>query len=157
MMSTHYSGLPGLSVRDAEKFMFFGKAAIYAIGPERGRPLKIGMATNIFHRFTTLQISHWERLWIHYVVWTQGKLVAGRIEKECHKILIQNRIRGEWFDIPAQLACDTMHVAADRLKLNLTPHKRLCQQIEHEKKREESVWDDLLSPLFWSRKIPGGA
>lgn len=158
MGDKHHSGIDAAPRGAAWKYEFFGMTAIYAIGPRDGRPLKIGLASDIYARFSSIQGCNWQQLWVHYLVWTQGPLIALRVEKECHQILGKNKIRGEWFDITPQLACDTIHIAGDRLKVGLKSHKNMLVRIDREEEREMTSAADLpLSPLFLSRKIPGGA
>lgn len=156
-LTKHVSGIDAAPRGAAWKYSFFGRTAIYAMGPKAERPIKIGIASDIYTRFLNLQGAHWDPLWVHYLVWCQGPLVATRIEKEAHTILAKNKIRGEWFDITPQLACDTIHVAAERLSLKLFTHRSMIERLEDAMAREILETDDLLGPLFWSRKLPGGA
>jgi hypothetical protein len=69
---------------------------VYLIGPDEG-PFKVGFASNIATRLSSLQIGCWEELKIHHTVSVPAPL-AERIEKSVHHIFKGAHIRGEWFD-----------------------------------------------------------
>lgn len=71
---------------------------IYIIGAREARPLKIGIATNLKARLTSLQIGHWQELVAHHTE-TVPATLAEPIEKALHKHFSDRHVRGEWFDI----------------------------------------------------------
>jgi hypothetical protein len=72
---------------------------VYVIGPIEGFPVKIGMATNPVARLCDLQVSNWEKLYIHDLFVADDKGAAHRFEKLAHKRLSNSRMNGEWFNI----------------------------------------------------------
>lgn len=125
--------------------------AIYAIGPERGKPLKVGIASNITERFGNLQCSHWVQLRIHHVVWSHGRLTAERIEREAHRILdvAKTRIRGEWFSITPELAHKLIATAAGNLGLRIWTHAEMVARVtDRERRMLERELCEAFGPRF---------
>lgn len=122
-------------------------AAVYAIGPQPGRPIKVGYAIDVGERLSALNVGHWNPLIIHHLVWTPGPPVAKRIETEAHRLfnVAKVGIRGEWFDVPAKLARDTIYVAAKNLGLPLFSHKQAVRRLEHMQRKE---WERLSRDVF---------
>lgn len=129
-----------LSAKQRETLKFLGHSAIYVIGADTG-PVKIGYASDIFQRLADIQISHWQTLKVHYAAWTSGRLTAGDVEKEAHAILdkAKLRVRGEWFDVSHQLACDTIHVAARNAGRKLWTYKDMMERIGRSEAQQEKI------------------
>ena len=89
------------------------KSYVYAIGPDHGFPIKVGVATKPFVRLANLQCCHWEELVIHGLFSVNSKAKAYRLEKICHKRLGDRSIRGEWFNI---FAGDAVEILSELVK-----------------------------------------
>src|SRR5947208_3494397 len=86
--------------------------AVYLMGPEAGRPVRIGWASNPGARVMEAQTYHWRPVRCHYTLWTPGKPIAQRIVEEAGRLLDKRKLRNEWFDITVELAVGATHVAA---------------------------------------------
>jgi hypothetical protein len=78
------------------------RACIYAIGPEPGNPLKVGLACNVKARRDELQIGNWVPLMIHRAIFAGERSSALRLERRLIERLDAFRIpdvRGDWFSI----------------------------------------------------------
>lgn len=137
-MTKHYSGVEAAPIGSVGKFKFFGRAAVYVIGPKQKRPIKIGVASDIHARFANIQTCNWEQLWMYYCLWTAGNVVATRLEQLTHKILEKNHVRGEWFDITPDLARETIHLAADKLQIKTFTHQDMLKRLAKAKHKVET-------------------
>lgn len=131
-----------------------GHCCVYVIAPPKARPVKIGIATDIYKRLSGLQVAHWEELTVHWIAWTKSLPHARNLEMGTHEIMKANRIRGEWFDVPESLAREAIFAAAARLGIKLYSHDWLMQKVAYlAKKREEKE----MSSAFMTGKLSGGA
>jgi hypothetical protein len=55
-------------------------------------------------RFANLQNAHFETLRLYRFWWLAGLPISSRIERAFKKRFAPRMIRGEWFDIPPQIA-----------------------------------------------------
>lgn len=72
---------------------------VYLIGDEAGGPIKIGHATNVKQRLSTLQVGTWHPLSILHtatVIWTMAPAVERAVQDQFEG----QRVRGEWFNVP---------------------------------------------------------
>ncbi|MDE2133024.1 MAG: GIY-YIG nuclease family protein [Alphaproteobacteria bacterium] len=135
------SGLAGLPRGLIHRMRELAYSCLYVLGPEAARPVKIGYATNIFDRYSSLQGGNPQQLRVHFIEWTPGRRVAARIEIEVHRLLdiAGRRIRGEWFDVSATQGRDAIRIAATNLNLRLFSHQEMIRRcgFQHEKELVE--------------------
>lgn len=65
------------------------------------RFVKVGVSINPEKRVSSLQTANPFPIEDYKVVWLSSKKKALTVEKECHKILSDYSIRGEWFKLPS--------------------------------------------------------
>lgn len=70
---------------------------VYFISDGQGH-CKIGVASNIVHRLSTLQVSSAFDLTPIHIVYTDSMADAYELEKQYHADLQSSAIRGEWFN-----------------------------------------------------------
>jgi len=89
-------------------------SAVYAAGPSKMGPLKIGHSIKPKSRISQLQTDNHEPVDIYAIAWTVDSKLSFRVERRCHKILKKagRHVRGEWFDIDAEWAKKVIAVAA---------------------------------------------
>lgn len=123
---------PEQAIFDELKF-----ACAYALGPEKGRPLKIGWCGQPKDRITALQAGNWHPLRVHTIMWTLGWHMAQRIEAEAHRLLeAAGRTLGNgWFDITTEFGGPTLQVAADNLKIPFFSHDSLIDRVRQVRER----------------------
>ncbi len=115
--------------------------AIYFIGCLDGFPLKIGIASSVQSRLSDLQVSHWQPLVVHGLLFAESR-DALMIEQKSHKIAKANGIleRGEWVWSSLPTAVDVVMEAAKSLKLKLmTPAMAFFNQGMAMKARDQAV------------------
>lgn len=107
-------------------------ACVYVISYQDGRPSKIGYAQDISTRFSTIQMSNVHQLSIEHILWTPSFQVAKIIEQSAQLQLHNLRIRGEWFDVHAEIAVKVIQEAASRNKFHddtLIEHRELMHKL----------------------------
>lgn len=70
---------------------------IYAMRSESG-PVKIGRSVNVKARRSNIQSDHGYKLSIVHVEPVAEDLCPNDAERECHRVLRDRRLLGEWFD-----------------------------------------------------------
>ena len=102
--------------------------AVYAIGPEKGRPIKIGYGHDLEYRLSGIQTGNWIKLMVHFNVWVVDLMLARRIELACHSLLdkVKKRISGEWFDVTADWAKKVILFAGHQEKIPFYTNKDLA-------------------------------
>ena len=83
--------------------------SIYAIGPSRGKPIKIGYTKNLKLRLIDLQTGSHEELQVWCEIEHLSLDEAKKVEHAVHKSLRDYHIRGEWFDVGVDDAAYEMH------------------------------------------------
>jgi len=78
-------------------------SSVYVIAPESGRPVKIGHGGTAKSRLGQLQIGNWQELKIAHEQPVPAAM-AQALEKAAHVEFAGRRLRGEWFDVPAEAA-----------------------------------------------------
>ena len=101
---------------------------IYIVGGLRG-PLKVGICSNFAARISSIRSSSPIRLRNHLVA-RLDQPVARAVEARAHEILAQKRVRGEWFDAPAEAAVAAVFQAAEEIGCTLSRIPELCSQEE---------------------------
>ena len=89
---------------------------VYVIGAQNN-PVKIGHANRVETRLTSLQMGNPDELRI------LGKVVvpwdlAAHIEKQTHVVLQHHHRRGEWFDVSAEKALQTIEAVKDAVAVS---------------------------------------
>lgn len=97
---------------------------VYVIGPERGMPVKIGIALNVPKRLATLQTSQWDKLVVHGYRWCENQVAAKKVEKATHLNLKnkQKLMAGEWFSVRVDEALQELEWAG--VELNVGVHAK---------------------------------
>lgn len=117
--------------RDLQLFEAQKLSCVYAVGPVKGRPLKIGYCANPLSRFSEIQTCNWVEIKLHEIVWTAGSPLARRLEAELHRLFdkANRRISGEWFDVPVEMALPAFDIAARNLKIPTFTHDAMLEKI----------------------------
>ena len=101
------SSLPSINREYVERFLVsktrkpkpqFGhcKSWVYVIQASDTGPVKIGIATDPWHRLDGLQCGSWEQLTLRAAVAIWDGTYA-EVEAKAHQLAASQRIRGEWF------------------------------------------------------------
>lgn len=119
------------------------RTAVYAIGQEFGRPIKIGFSRKPRGRLVDLQIAVAEPLRFHHVYWLSSKAEATKLEAECHRFLTEvgSHVRGEWFDLDGPLAGRAIQAGAQNAGCKLVSHSMLIEKFPTSR--------DPLQGCFW--------
>lgn len=86
---------------------------VYAIGPEHGEAIKVGIAADPRQRLKQLQTGNPQRLSILRRWGPMDRAEAQRIEADMHFLLGDFRESGEWFSVCAQGASVAMWAVAE--------------------------------------------
>lgn len=118
---------------------------VYAVGPESGNPIKIGLAENIANRVSGIQTSNWVKLKCHLAAWTPGPAYAKMLEANCHKLLdkASKRISGEWFDINPEWAAKVIAHCAEDLGIKTLSHREMLKKYQ----RHDEI--AKMGDVFW--------
>lgn len=82
---------------------------VYVVGEiGKDRPVKIGHTKCFKQRMVGLQMGTPNRLEVKYAFRTDDKSRSKRIERTMKKVFADKRISGEWFDITAAMAANTI-------------------------------------------------
>ena len=82
-------------------------AYLYVMGYDRAGPLKIGRALDVPRRQGRLQTGGYRTLHV-YSVFDCFPSEAPDLEREVHKFLSAQWLRGEWFDVPVEGAINAI-------------------------------------------------
>ena len=106
-------------------------ACVYAIGPENGRPLKVGWSLKPLKRFHELQAGSWKKLRVYAITWTAGEPLAKRLLQTVHEILDKSgrRLEGDWFDITPEFAIPAVQIATEKLGIPTFTHDALLDRV----------------------------
>jgi len=116
---------------------------VYAIGPQEGTPLKIGITKNIANRVSSIQTGHWLKIKCHVIAWTSSTDKAVFLEEKCHALLdkAQKRISGEWFTIDPEWAAKVIAHVADSLNIRTLSHNEMLKKFQKsEANRLDYFW-----------------
>lgn len=106
-----------------------GLVCVYVIGPQHGRPLKIGYAIDVVTRLSGMQVHNWVTLGVHNCCWTHGLPDAKSLEKACHQ-RASRLITGEWFDISVNEADKALADAAKTIENKPMMHDEMLRHVE---------------------------
>lgn len=87
--------------------MITERTFVYAIGTEDG-PVKVGITQSLHSRLRALQNGSPQKLELIWVYTTQDREAALRMERDFHEVYAEHRLEGEWFQITAEIAFDTL-------------------------------------------------
>ena len=77
-----------------------GFHCLYLAAAEDDGSMKIGAATDVMNRLSTLRSATAAPLRLHTHWWLAGKPVSERIKKSFHEAFGPQRIEGDWFEVP---------------------------------------------------------
>lgn len=119
--------------------MITGRVFVYAIGSEDG-PVKVGITTNLDSRLRSLQNGSATKLELIWVYTAEDRDEALKMERSFHECHNNIRLEGEWFNITAELAFESLKTQVefmfDRSVECFTTGEPWCAQ--HLRKREQA-------------------
>lgn len=75
---------------------------VYVVGLRgASTPIKVGVASNVEIRLSTLQVGNHLELELKYAHECSGQAVAEKLERRIHQLLQKQHLRGEWFTVEA--------------------------------------------------------
>ena len=92
-----------------------GRVAVYAISTKEMVHTKIGISSDIHGRLATIQIGHWEYLYLYYALWMPNQNIAELVEKSINHRLKTENTRGEWFKVSPTEAKKIINEEAARI------------------------------------------
>jgi hypothetical protein len=131
-------GLPWLQAKpELAIFKELSFACVYAVGPSGGRPVRIGWAKQLKDKLAELQPGCWKALSVHDVMWTVGDMLAVRLLGETTALLdgAKRRLTGDWFDVTAELAQQTLRIAREKSGVPTFTHAEMLDKVRAERKR----------------------
>ena len=96
---------------------------VYAIGVEWGRPIKIGVASDVERRLRTLQAGNPEPL---RVLWMWQHEDAFALESHMHSEFAPSRLASEWFMVASE---DELDLAVSRYSTPARPEKDQSDEV----------------------------
>jgi hypothetical protein len=93
---------------------------LYVIGPKDGRPVKVGVSVDCHSRLAGIQTGNWNDLYVLKTVWTDSVKSARTLERETHRALQRHHLSGEWFDVEADEALESVKWVADFFGIKIT-------------------------------------
>jgi len=128
--------VPGLSwFKSKPHEIIFNKqkwACVYAIGPEGGRPMKLGWCYQPVDKLNTLQHGNWKPLQFHHVAWTLGGPLAQELDAQIHALLAKSgrQMGNGWHDITAEYGAPAVQIAAERAKIPTFTHEAMLNEVQ---------------------------
>jgi len=122
------------------------KTRVYIIRDYSGRR-KIGIARNVAHRLSNLQVGNADPLVIEYSFAFKSGFAARQIEKLVHSALkvMQRHAAGEWFTVEPLFARRVIVEAASQLRYRFQVE---IEQPESDSGMAKSDLDEVLSRLY---------
>ena len=77
-----------------------GFHCLYLAAAEDDGSMKIGAATDVMNRLSTLRSATAAPLRLHRHWWLAGRPISERIKKSFHEAFGAQRIEGDWFEVP---------------------------------------------------------
>ncbi|WP_315729872.1 hypothetical protein [Bradyrhizobium sp. SZCCHNRI2010] len=138
------NGLPWFATKpEREIFAKLGLCSVYAVGPDGGRPLRIGVSGNLQNTLKTMQLGCWKELQVHHIVWVDGELLANRVASEVCEIFdkAKRRLAGSWFDVTAEFAVQATRLAMDKSQIRSLSHGEMLDHVRSVRKQkiEEAI------------------
>jgi hypothetical protein len=91
------------------------RQCVYVISSP-GQPVKIGIAEDVRDRLQSLQVGFPWKLRVYFHVEAFGGL-ARKVERQCHALLADYRLSGEWFDYDPYAAAELVQEVLSKLKV----------------------------------------
>jgi hypothetical protein len=135
-------GLPWLQSKPERAiFLELGYACVYVVGPSQGRPLRISWAKQLPDKLAELQPGSWKPLSVHDVTWTVGQMLAVRLLGEATSMLdgAKRRLTGDWFDVTAELAQQTLRIAKEKTGIPTFTHAEMLRKVTAERQRRLDI------------------
>lgn len=85
---------------------------VYCIGSEDG-PVKVGITTNLLSRLRSLQNGSATKLELIWVYTAYHRQEALEMERAFFEVHADVRLEGEWFDISADLASESLETQVE--------------------------------------------
>ena len=111
---------------------------VYFISDGQGH-CKIGVASDIYSRFNTIQVGCAFDLTIKHIIYTEDLKDAYETEREYHELLSHYLVRGEWFD---EVAVDNVLSGKEP---NGTETKSIMDMFPNDFKFEDLVTEFLVA------------
>lgn len=115
----------------------YGFHSIYVVTYGNGKFCKVGIAFDPVRRLDGLQTSHPEPLRVEFLLWAPTSIIAGRVEKEAHKVL---RAKGkhasrEWFKVTPKGAVAAIQAGSKELypSVDFLDHDQMARMLRSEK------------------------
>lgn len=99
---------------------------IYIIGSQGG-PFKIGIATNLRDRLSSIQTGSHVKVAVIWSMPVEGQC-ASTAEKIVHKTLSDHRLSGEWFDVSSAKAQAAIMRAVGRVKRKIQEVREVAEE-----------------------------
>jgi hypothetical protein len=131
-------GLPWLQSKPERAiFLELGYSCVYVVGPSQGRPVRIHWAKQLPEKIAELQPGCWKPLSLHDVAWTVGDKLAIRLLRDTTTILdgAKRRLEGDWFDVTAELAQQTLRIASEKGGIPTFTHADMLGRVRAERQR----------------------
>jgi hypothetical protein len=104
---------------------------VYVISDGNGK-CKVGKANSVMKRLKQLQTGNPNQLFVVAVLECESCFDAESAERSAHKILEQNRVSGEWFEVSERHAENALYEAAGACGIE-------TRVVVHEMREEQSV------------------
>lgn len=88
-------------------------------------PCKIGTGVDPLMRLSMLQVGNPRPLAIGWVAWLKGWESGRKVEARAHALLAAKSLRGEWFSVDVNAACDAIRQAAAEAGLRCFTQRQL--------------------------------
>lgn len=107
-------------------------SCVYALGPAKGRPMKIAWCIDPYQRLLPIQSGYWQDLICHHIAWTAGPPLARRLVEELHRLfdISGRRLKGDWFDVPVEMMRPSFEVACNNLRLETFSHGEMIEKVK---------------------------
>lgn len=121
--------------------------SLYLVTTESGTPVKVGIAADPAHRFSSIQCSNFIRLRLHRVWWLAGRQISGRIEKDFKARFGALCVRGEWFEVGLAEAEAFIDAAVRAIGTWGVPEEQVVRLMDHYARQDPTRPPGGPSPL----------
>lgn len=90
---------------------------------------KIGVATDVVQRLSSMQVGTWRILKVGHAVKLPSKSAAHAVERQAHQALSALHCRGEWFRVSPDRAKAEVELAADQLRAAFAAAAQLTEAV----------------------------
>lgn len=117
-------------IKDIEKHAQRRWKAVYLFGLLSGKQVRIGVTADAKDLKQTGQSWHAEEVMIHGLLWCESTHDAEQIVKMLKVDLIQNHIRGAWYDLAPEYAQAAVEFAARKAGISIYTSEQRARAIE---------------------------